>query len=206
LILSGLFVWTVSVYRSTNRQFANAYTAYRGIEQPDSSKLDEWDTQMGEAYLTMKQALTAGDKDQAKGHEAALISIIGAQEEFGLKMNAAYAEETSALPGLKTKASVLDGKKKTLAERIVKNEAEILKIGQDLNSGSLDEMKYWRLLDDNFSRFMNDKIDGSTFLARENTTEKTIDKLRNSQVKPAQKAESLVKQINADWKELKPLL
>lgn len=206
LVLSGAFVWFVSVYRGADRQFANAYTAYRGIEQPDPSRLDEWDRTMNEAYITAKEAFTAGDGDQALGHQKAFLSIIEAQEQFGLKMSTAYNAETKALPGLKTKAAVLDGREKMLAERIVKNETEILKIGKNLNAGALDEMRLWRQMNNNFSQFISGKIDGSAFLAKENETAKLISNLRESQIKPGQQAEKLLKQINTDWKDLQKLL
>jgi hypothetical protein len=206
LIICGLFVWWTSVYRGADRQFLNSYQAYRGIAQPDSTKLDEWDKQMTDAYVAAKEAFTAGDEEQAPSHLKVMGQIIGAQEEFCLKLNGAYTNEAKALPDVKARAQALSGNKKVIAERIALNESEILKIGRELNNGSIREMGLWRRLSANLSQFMNKKINGSMFLATENDISAQIGSLRETQVKPGQKAEGLVKKINTDWKELKPLL
>lgn len=206
LLVCGGFVWSVSVYRSPARQFQSVYNGYRAVPLPDASKLDEWDRQLKEAYQTMKEAITAGNKQAAKNHLTPFNEIIGAQEDFFKAHASAQKKETALLPGLKTKANALDGREKTLAARLVSREEELLKLGKELNDGSLKEMNLWHELGNNFTSFLNGEIDGAVFLREEAQIGQRVEALRTDQQKPGSVAQDLVKKINTDWKALKPLL
>ncbi len=206
LIMSGGFVLYVSFNSRPNRQFLRTYKGYRTLEQPDASRLNEWDKQLSDFYSTAKDAFTAQDKGAATKHLTAMNAVIQAQETYYADMTKFYAKESVMLPGLKQDAGRLTGKRRRLAVEIIKDETELMKLGRELNTGSVKEMGLWRKIGDNFSRFMNAKISGSDFLNRENDIAGQIDALKKSQETPGLSAEKLLNKINADWKALEPLL
>ncbi len=206
VLVCGTFVWYVGNRNTPGRQFLTAYNGYRDVPRPDASKLDEWDRQLKEAYQTIRDAITAGDKTAAKNHLTPFTEITGAQADFFQAQATAHKKEAALLPDMKTKANALSGEPRTLATRLVTEEAELLKLGEELNNGSLSELNLWHELGNNFTSFLNAEIDGTKFLSEESQIGKRIETVRQGQAAPGAAAQGLVKKINADWKALKPLL
>ena len=203
VIVCGAFVWFVSTRNNPERQFLTAYNGYRAVPRPDAGKLDEWDRQLKEAYQTMKDAITAGDKTAAKNHLTPFTEITGAQADFFKAQATAHKKEAGLLPDLNTKASALKGEKKTLATRLVNEEADLLKLGEELNNGSLTELNLWHELGNNFTSFLNGEIDGTKFLSEETQIGQRIETARKGQAAPGAAAQEIIKKINADWNALK---